>query len=125
MNRFSKKCSQVDPVERPRQFVSGRHQLSPTPFSSASHLMPTTCRPPSISIADSLPVTMSPAGGCGVLGAAGFTVEEMLEAIREVKKLTDKPFGVDIPVPKGLAESGDIPFKEGAVSKLADVIKLF
>ncbi|MEE8399676.1 MAG: nitronate monooxygenase [Desulfobacterales bacterium] len=70
-----------------------------------------------------LVTAVSEAGGCGVLGAAGFTVEEMQDAIREIKKLTDKPFGVDILVPKGLAESGDIPFKEGDVSKLADVIK--
>ena len=70
-----------------------------------------------------LVVAVSEAGGCGVLGAAGFTVEEMQEAIREVKKQTDKPFGVDILVPKGIPERGDLPFKKGEITRLADQVK--
>ena len=70
-----------------------------------------------------LVVAVSEAGGCGVLGAAGFTVEEMRDEIREIKKQTDKPFGVDILLPKAQVEAGDQPFKEGATYKLADLIK--
>ena len=47
-----------------------------------------------------LVVAVSEAGGLGVLGAAGYTVEEMREAIREIKKQTDKPFGVDRLLPR-------------------------
>ena len=36
-----------------------------------------------------LVVAVSEAGGLGVLGAAGYTVDELREAIREVQKLTD------------------------------------
>ena len=38
-----------------------------------------------------LVVAVSEAGGLGVLGAAGYTVDVMREKIREIKKLTDKP----------------------------------
>jgi NAD(P)H-dependent flavin oxidoreductase YrpB (nitropropane dioxygenase family) len=38
-----------------------------------------------------LVVAVSEAGGLGVLGAAGYTVDELREAIREVQKLTDRP----------------------------------
>jgi nitronate monooxygenase len=54
-----------------------------------------------------LVVAVSEAGGLGVLGAAGYTVEEMQEAIREIKKLTDKPYGVDILLPSQLVSQGD------------------
>jgi NAD(P)H-dependent flavin oxidoreductase YrpB (nitropropane dioxygenase family) len=47
-----------------------------------------------------LVVAVSEAGGLGVLGAAGHTVDEMQEAIREIKKQTDKPFCVDIWLPR-------------------------
>lgn len=47
-----------------------------------------------------LVVAVSEAGGMGVLGGSGFTVEELREAIREIKKLTDKPYGVDLLLPK-------------------------
>ncbi len=70
-----------------------------------------------------LVVAVSEAGGLGVLGAAGFTVEEMREEIREIKKQTDKPFGVDLLLPKAQVEAGDQPFEEGATYKLIDIIK--
>jgi len=70
-----------------------------------------------------LVVAVSEAGGLGVLGAAGFTVEEMRDQIREIKKQTDKPFGVDILLPKAQVEAGDQPFQEGATYKLVDLIK--
>ncbi|MBW2063131.1 MAG: nitronate monooxygenase [Deltaproteobacteria bacterium] len=70
-----------------------------------------------------LVVAVSEAGGLGVLGAAGFTVEEMREQIREIKKLTDKPFGVDILLPKQFVEMGDQPFEKGAEIPLTELIK--
>jgi nitronate monooxygenase len=47
-----------------------------------------------------LVVAVSEAGGLGVLGGSGFTVDELREAIREIKSKTDKPFGVDLLLPK-------------------------
>lgn len=49
-----------------------------------------------------LVVAVSEAGGLGVLGGAGFNLEELRTAIREIKALTDKPFGVDLLLPKNL-----------------------
>ncbi|MBN2168168.1 MAG: nitronate monooxygenase, partial [Actinobacteria bacterium] len=54
-----------------------------------------------------LVVAVSEAGGCGVLGASGYTVDEMREKIREIKRKTDKPFGVDILIPKKVTQFGD------------------
>jgi len=68
-------------------------------------------------------VAVSEAGGLGVLGAAGFTVEQMRDEIREIKKQTDKPFGVDLLLPKAQVEAGDQPFEEGGMYKLIDIIK--
>ncbi|MFC1534904.1 nitronate monooxygenase, partial [Thermodesulfobacteriota bacterium] len=49
-----------------------------------------------------LVVAVSEAGGLGVLGGSGFSVDELQEAIREIKALTDKPYGVDLLLPKNL-----------------------
>ncbi len=49
-----------------------------------------------------LVVAVSEAGGLGVLGGSGFTVDELREAIREIKSRTNKPFGVDLLLPKNL-----------------------
>ena len=54
-----------------------------------------------------LVVAVSEAGGLGVLGGSGFTVEELRVAIREIKSLTDKPFGVDLLLPKNIVEVPD------------------
>ena len=62
-----------------------------------------------------LVVAVSEAGGLGVLGAAGFTVEQMREEIREIKKQTDKPFGVDLLLPKAQVEAGDQPYGQDRV----------
>jgi nitronate monooxygenase len=70
-----------------------------------------------------LVVAVSEAGGLGVLGAAGFTVEEMREKIREIKKRTDKPFGVDILLPRATVEAGDQPFEKGVRYPLSELIK--
>lgn len=51
-----------------------------------------------------LVVAVSEAGGMGVLGGSGYTVDELREAIREIKKLTDKPYGVDLLLPKNIVE---------------------
>ncbi|MDO4396634.1 MAG: nitronate monooxygenase, partial [Clostridia bacterium] len=39
---------------------------------------------------------VSNAGALGIIGAGGMTAETLLENIQECKKLTDKPFGVNI-----------------------------
>ena len=60
-----------------------------------------------------LVVAVSEAGGLGVLGGAGFNLEELQSAIREIKTLTDKPFGVDLLLPKNLPDgagmTGEVP----------------
>jgi len=46
-----------------------------------------------------LVVAVSEAGGLGVLGGSGFTVDELRDAIREIKAQTDRPYGVDLLLP--------------------------
>lgn len=46
-----------------------------------------------------LVAAVSSAGGLGVLGGTGYTPEELEDAIRRIRALTDRPFGVDILVP--------------------------
>jgi nitronate monooxygenase len=70
-----------------------------------------------------LVVAVSEAGGLGVLGASAFTVEEMREAIREIKKLTDKPFGVDILLSSETVGRGDQDIGEISEMPLLEVIK--
>ncbi len=53
-----------------------------------------------------LVVAVSEAGGLGVLGGSGFTVEELRAAIRQIKTRTDKPFGVDLLLPKKIDFGG-------------------
>lgn len=50
-----------------------------------------------------LVVAVSEAGGLGVLGGSGFTVDELRDAIREIKAQTDKPYGVDLLLPARIA----------------------
>jgi NAD(P)H-dependent flavin oxidoreductase YrpB (nitropropane dioxygenase family) len=67
-----------------------------------------------------LVVAVSEAGGLGVLGGSGFTVEELRNAIREIKKQTGKPYGVDLLLPKKVAP----PAADGAKEMpLSDVLK--
>jgi nitronate monooxygenase len=54
-----------------------------------------------------LVVAVSEAGGLGVLGGSGFTVGELREAIREIKTKTDRPFGVDLLLPKQIISGDD------------------
>ncbi len=69
-----------------------------------------------------LVVAVSEAGGMGVLGGSGFTVDELRDAIREIKKLTDKPFGVDLLLPKNIDFSAR---KEGSTEMpLRDIVAM-
>jgi nitronate monooxygenase len=70
-----------------------------------------------------LVVAVSEAGGLGVLGAAGYTVEEMREQIREIRKLTDKPFGVDILLPPQIVRVGDEDYQGPKEYALSEIIK--
>ena len=53
-----------------------------------------------------LAAAVSNAGGLGIIGTASFTPDELREVIKRCKDLTDKPFGVDAPIPTQLK---DIP----------------
>ena len=53
-----------------------------------------------------LVVAVSEAGGLGVLGGAGFSLDELRQATHEIKARTDKPFGVDLLLPKNLPAGG-------------------
>ncbi len=55
-----------------------------------------------------LVVAVSEAGGMGVLGGAGYTIEGLRAAIRQIKSLTDKPFGVDLLLPQKLDVGGGL-----------------
>lgn len=70
-----------------------------------------------------LVVAVSEAGGLGVLGAAGYTVDEMREAICEIKKQTDKPFGVDILLPRQIVSTGDLEIEGPQEISLSEVLK--
>lgn len=62
--------------------------------------------------------------GLGVLGAAGYTVEELREEVREIKKMTDKPFGVDLLLPSQTVSAGDQEPPGGPTEiSLSEVIK--
>jgi NAD(P)H-dependent flavin oxidoreductase YrpB (nitropropane dioxygenase family) len=55
-----------------------------------------------------LVVAVSEAGGMGVLGGSGFSVEGLRDAIREIKSKTDKPYGVDLLLPQKLDIGGGL-----------------
>jgi len=59
----------------------------------------------------------------GVLGGAGYTVEELREAIREIRKRTDKPFGVDVLLPAAIVNAGDQPDRGEVKIPLREAIK--
>jgi NAD(P)H-dependent flavin oxidoreductase YrpB (nitropropane dioxygenase family) len=69
-----------------------------------------------------LVVAVSEAGGLGVLGGAGYTVEEMREAIREIRKQTDRPFGVDVLLPAATVAAGDAPAESVRSIALSDAL---
>ncbi|MBL7212125.1 MAG: nitronate monooxygenase [Desulfobacteraceae bacterium] len=70
-----------------------------------------------------LVVAVSEAGGLGVLGAAGYTVDELREKIREIRKLTDKPFGVDLLLPGQIVRAGDQETDGQQEIPLSEIIK--
>lgn len=61
-----------------------------------------------------LVAAVSNAGGLGVLGAAGLNVDQLRDWIQKTRMLTDKPFGVDLLLPKLdiPAVSGKFPLSE-------------
>ena len=71
-----------------------------------------------------LVVAVSEAGGLGVLGGSGFTVDELRAAIREIKAQTDKPFGVDLLLPKNIDLGGAMGQKGPDEVPLSEVLKL-
>ncbi len=52
-----------------------------------------------------LVAAVSNAGGMGVLGATGLPLDQLRAQIREIKDLTNKPFGVDVLLPEEIATS--------------------
>ncbi|MBL8771115.1 MAG: nitronate monooxygenase [Phenylobacterium sp.] len=68
-----------------------------------------------------LAAAVSNAGGYGVLGMAGRSPDFIRDQMREVRKLTDKPFGVDLLAasPESLTASVDVIIAEGASSFVA------
>ena len=68
-----------------------------------------------------LVAAVSNAGGYGVLGMAGRTPDFIRDQMREVKRLTDRPFGVDLLAasPDSLTASVEIIIEEGASSFVA------
>lgn len=70
-----------------------------------------------------LVVAVSEAGGLGVLGGAGYSVEELREAIHEIRKRTDKPFGVDVLLPAAIVNAGDQPDRGEVRIPLREAIK--
>lgn len=68
-----------------------------------------------------LAAAVSNAGGYGVLGMAGTTPDFIRAQMRQVKTLTDKPFGVDLLAasPESLTASVDIIIEEGASAFIA------
>ena len=70
-----------------------------------------------------LVVAVSEAGGLGVLGAAGFTIDEMRDAIREIRKQTDKPFGVDLLLPVQTTSTADMDHEGPSKVPLSEVLK--
>jgi enoyl-[acyl-carrier protein] reductase II len=68
-----------------------------------------------------LAAAVSNAGGYGVLGMAGRGPDFIRDQMRQVKTLTDKPFGVDLLAasPESLTASVDVIIEEGASSFVA------
>lgn len=68
-----------------------------------------------------LAAAVSGAGGYGVLGMAGTSPDFIRGQMREVRRLTDKPFGVDLlaATPDALTASVEVIIEEGASSFVA------
>ena len=70
-----------------------------------------------------LVVAVSEAGGMGVLGGSGFSVEALQEAIREIKAKTKKPYGVDLLLPQKLDLGGGMGQKGPKELPLSAILK--
>jgi enoyl-[acyl-carrier protein] reductase II len=64
---------------------------------------------------------VSEAGGYGTLGMAGMSPDQIREQMREVRRLTDKPFGVDLlaALPDQMLAAIDVIVDEGASAFIA------
>ena len=70
-----------------------------------------------------LVVAVSEAGGMGVLGGSGYTVEELREAIHEIKSKTQKPYGVDLLLPQKLDVGSELGKQEARELPLSQILK--
>src|SRR5271157_3383265 len=70
-----------------------------------------------------LVVAVSEAGGLGVLGGSGFTVEGLREAIQRIKATTKKPYGVDLLLPQKLDVGGGLGQKGPKELPLSLILK--
>ena len=70
-----------------------------------------------------LVVAISEAGGLGVLGGSGYTVEELRVAIREIKSKTNKPYGVDLLLPQKLDFGGGLLQEGPKEMPLSQILK--
>ena len=70
-----------------------------------------------------LVVAVSEAGGMGVLGGSGFTLDELRQAIRTIREKTDKPFGVDLLLPKDIVESKGVNYGDIKEVPLSEALK--
>jgi NAD(P)H-dependent flavin oxidoreductase YrpB (nitropropane dioxygenase family) len=71
-----------------------------------------------------LVVAVSEAGGMGVLGGSGFSVESLRDAIREIKAKTKKPYGVDLLLPQKLDVGGGLGQKGPKELPLSAILKV-
>ncbi len=64
---------------------------------------------------------VSEAGGFGTLGMAGLSPDQIAEQMREVRRRTDKPFGVDLlaALPEQVTSAMDVIIGEGASAFIA------
>lgn len=69
-----------------------------------------------------LVVAVSEAGGLGVLGGSGYSIDELRDAIREIKTKTDKPYGVDLLLPKNVAGMDEMAASAAEVP-LSEILK--
>jgi len=70
-----------------------------------------------------LVVAVSEAGGMGVLGGSGFTVEGLREAIQQIKGKTKKPYGIDLLLPQKLDLGGGLGQKGPKELPLSVILK--
>ena len=71
-----------------------------------------------------LVASVSNAGGIGTIGAIGLSPEDLRQAVRQTRKLTSKPIGVDLLLPKigGSARKTNKDYTGGQLGALVDVM---